>query len=182
MQQEWFKSVNNINNLYTVIEYQCEKIGVINIKNIDWETRVAEGGIFLPDPKYHQTFVPAVISYVTTEIIFIMFEWTIGYAHVMKENKSVQAFVKMLGYELLSGQEDVDNQLYQITLESFEKRAPKIKKAIAVLTGNEEKGVFSIAAEEFEDPMAQEWEEKVKGSRFILKVETTDEGRFYYFS
>jgi RimJ/RimL family protein N-acetyltransferase len=182
MQQEWFKSVNNINNLYTVIEYQGEKIGVINIKNIDWETRVAEGGIFLPDPKYHQTFVPAVISYVTTEIIFVMFEWTIGYAHVMKENKSVQAFVKMLGYELLSGQEDVDNQLYQITLESFEKRAPKIKKAIAVLTGNEEKGVFSIAAEEFEDPMAQEWEEKVKGSRFILKVETTDEGRFYYFS
>ncbi|MCX6305249.1 MAG: GNAT family N-acetyltransferase [Bacteroidetes bacterium] len=182
MQKEWFKSVNNIHNLYTVIEYQGEKIGVINIKNIDWEARVCEGGIFLPDPKYHQTFVPAIISYVTTEIIFCIFEWNIGYAHVLKENKSVQAFVKMLGYELMDGQEEVNNQQYQVTRESFEKRAPRIKKAISVLTGNEEQGVLCIERREFSDPLVLQWEDKVKTSRYISSVETREDGRFYCFS
>ncbi len=182
MQKEWFKSINNIYNLYTVIAYQGEKIGVINIKNINWDIRVCEGGIFLPDPKYHQTFVPAVISYITTEIIFNVFEWNLGQAHVLKENKSVQAFVKMLGYELQPGQEEVNNQLYQITRESFEKRAPRIRKAVAALSGNEESGVLSIPASEFSDPIVLQWEEKVKTSRFISKTETTGEGRFYYFS
>ena len=181
MQQEWFQSVNNIHNLYTIIEYQCEKIGVINIKNIDWEQRSSEGGIFLPDPKYHQSFIPAIISYVTTEIMFVVFGWNIGYAHVLKENKSVQAFVKMLGYELMDGQEEVNNQQYQITRESFEKRAPKIKKAISVLTGNDEKGVFCIEPDEYSDPLVMQWEEKVKTSRLITKIETNRDGRFYRF-
>jgi RimJ/RimL family protein N-acetyltransferase len=182
MQKTWFKSVNNINNLYTVIEYQGEKIGVINIKNIDWEKRECEGGIFLPDPKYHQTFIPAVISYITTEIIFCIFEWNVGHAHVLQENKNVQAFVKMLGYELMPGQEEVNNQLYQITRESFEKRSPKIKKAVSVLIGSEEKGILAIPADEFSDLLVLQWEAKVNTSRFITKSETTEEGRFYYFS
>lgn len=182
MQKEWFRSVNNIHNLYTVIEYQGEKIGVINLKNIDWESRVCEGGIFLPDPKYHQTYIPAVISYITTEIIFNVFEWNISQAHVLKENKNVQAFVKMLGYELMPGQEEVNNQLYQVTRGSFKKRAPKIKKAISVLTGNDATGILTIARRDFSDNLVLQWEEKVKSSRFITKVETTGEGRVYYFS
>ena len=182
MQKEWFRSVNNIHNLYTVIEYQGEKIGVINLKNIDWESRVCEGGIFLPDPKYHQTYIPAVISYITTEIIFNVFEWNISQAHVLKENKNVQAFVKMLGYELMPGQEEVNNQLYQVTRGSFEKRAPKIKKAISVLTGNDATGILTISRRDFSDDLVLQWEEKVKSSRFITKVETTGEGRVYYFS
>jgi RimJ/RimL family protein N-acetyltransferase len=182
MQKAWFQTVNNINNLYTIIEYQGEKIGVINLKNIDWEKRVCEGGIFLSDPKYHQTFVPAVISYITTEIIFLIFDWNISEAHVLKENKSVQAFVKLLGYELMPGQEDVNNQLYQATFESFEKRAPKIKKAVAAMVGNAEPGKLFIPAEEFSDPVIMQWEEKIKSSRFIISVEANEQGRNYLFS
>jgi RimJ/RimL family protein N-acetyltransferase len=182
MQKEWFKSVNNINNLYTIIEYQNEKIGVINIKNIDWEARTCEGGIFLPDPKYHNSGLPAIISYITTEIIFRMFEWSEGFAHVLKENTSVQQFVKLLGYELLPGQEEVNNQKYRITRETFEAKGEKIRKAISVLTGNDEKGVLLIRASSFNDPVVLGWENVVKTSKFILRTETTPEGRFYYFS
>jgi RimJ/RimL family protein N-acetyltransferase len=182
MQKEWFERINNINNLYTVIEYNNEKIGVINIKNIDWEKRVCEGGIFLPDVKYHNSGLPAIISYITTEIIFLMFEWNIGYAHVLKENKSVQQFVKLLGYELLPGQEEVNNQKYQITRESFDLRSAKIKKAIEVLSGSDAPGILKISRNSFSNPLILQWEDKVKTSRFIKKTEITEEGRFYYFS
>jgi RimJ/RimL family protein N-acetyltransferase len=182
MQQEWFRSVNNLDNLYTIVEYHGEKIGVINMKNIDWVARVCEGGIFFPEPKYHQTILPAMVSYIATEIIFIMFEWNMGYARVLKQNTKVQAFVRMLGYELVHGQEGVNNQLYRITRESFEKCSPRVKKAIAVLYGNGDQGVLWIERNEFADPEVFQWEEKVRTSRFIAKVETTKEGRGYYFS
>jgi RimJ/RimL family protein N-acetyltransferase len=182
MQSKWFLTVNNINNLYTIIEYEGEKIGVINLKNIDWETRTCEGGIFLPDPKFHQTYIPAVISFITTEIIFIIFDWNIASAHVLRENKSVQQFVKMLGYELLPGQENVNNQEYRITRESFEKRAPKLRKAISVLVGNDQPGLMAMEPSEINDPLMKQWEEKVNTSRFMIKSETTEAGRFYYFS
>ena len=182
MQKEWFRSINNINNLYTIISYQGEKIGVINLKNIDWEARAGEGGIFLPDPKHHQTIIPAIISYITTEIIFVMFEWKIGYAHVLKENKSVQQFVRLLGYELMPGQENILNQKYRITSDYFEKRRSKLLKAVSALVGNDEAGVFSVKPVDYADPVVLQWEEKVKTNRFIRQIETTDQGRFYYFS
>ena len=182
MQKEWFRSVNNINNLYTIIEYGGEPVGVINVKNIDWENRTCEGGIFLPDPKHHQTIIPAIGSYVTTEIIFIMFDWNIAYAHVLKENKKVQQFVKMLGYELIPGQEEINNQQYRITRESFEIRGARIKKAVSALTSRDDQGVLRVDPDEFSDPLIRQWEEKIKTSRFIRKIKTTPEGRFYYFS
>jgi RimJ/RimL family protein N-acetyltransferase len=181
MQEMWFRTVNNIHNLYTILEYRNEKIGVINIKNIDWENKTCEGGIFLPDPKFHKTGLPAIISYITTEIIFRMFEWNEGYAHVLKENIPVQQFVKMLGYELMPGQEEENNQMYRITRDTFEKKGDKIRKAINVLTGNDEKGVLQIPSDSYGDPVVSAWEEKVRTSRFIQRVEETPEGRFYYF-
>jgi UDP-4-amino-4,6-dideoxy-N-acetyl-beta-L-altrosamine N-acetyltransferase len=182
MQKAWYSSVCNIHNLYTIIEYQGDKIGVVNVKNIDWDARVCEGGIFIPHPAYHQTFVPAIISYITTEFFFVILQWDICYARVLKENKKVQAYVKMLGYRLMPGQETVNNQQYIITRASFEKKAWKIKKAISILAGMEEKGVLHIASSEFNDPQVLQWEEKFKTSPVIAKAETTEEGRFYYFS
>lgn len=182
MQKEWFARVNNIFNLYTIIEYQGEKIGVINIKDIDWDKKTCEGGIFLPDPKYHMTYIPAVVSYITTEIIFLMFDWNVAHAHVLKENTAVQSFVKMLGYELMPGQEEVHNQLYRITRESFDRRGPKIRKAVSALVGNEEPGVLHIPEEDFTDPLVGQWEEIVKTSRFVTMENVPGTGRLYRFS
>lgn len=182
MQQRWFQSVNNINNLYTLLEYKGKEIGVINVKNINWEEKTCEGGIFIPDTKYHLTGLPAIISYVTTEIIFRMFDWNVAYAHVLRGNQSVQQFVKMLGYQLLPEQEEVHNQKYIITKESFERKGEKIRKAINVLAGNDEKGVLFIPSAMMADPLTLEWEEKVKTSRYIQRIDSSTEGRYYFFS
>lgn len=182
MQQNWFQTVNNIHNLYTLIQYKNEKIGVINLKNIDWDKKTCEGGIFIPDPAYHKSGLAAVISYITTEIIFRMFEWNVGYAHVLKENIPVQQFVKSLGYELIPGQENIHNQKYAITRELFEKKGVKIEKAISIMTGSNEKGVLQIRAESFNDPVVLQWEEKLRTSHYIDQTITTPEGRFYFFS
>lgn len=182
MQKEWFKTINNTSNLYTVIEFKGEKIGVINIKNIDWEKKECEGGIFIPYPRFHQTYLPAIISYVTTEIIFVLFDWNIAYAHVLKERRSNQEFVRQLGYELAPGQENVSNQKWIITRESFEKKAKKLNRAIGVLVNVNEPGSLLIEKDESEDPLILQWEALASKSSRINNVEKTAEGRFYYFS
>lgn len=182
MQMEWFRRVNNINNLYTIVWYKGERIGVINMKNIDWESRYCEGGIFLPDPRHHEGVISGTISFMTTELIFTMFDWHSLSAHVLKENRAVQAFVSMLGYVKAPGQENENNQLFIITRESYEKRAPKLRKAVSVLIGNSEKGILQIEPGEFNDPLICQWEDVVRKSPFISRVETTPGGRYYYFA
>lgn len=182
MQAEWFASINNINNLYTIIEYQSEKIGVINIKNIDWEQKSCEGGIFIPYPKYHQSFLPGIISYITTEIIFSVFDWNVSYARVLKENKSVRGFVRMLGYELMPDQEEVVNQRYCVTREQFEKKAPKLLKAMSVLVSDTGPGIFVIEKDEFDNALVLDWEGRVKHSSRMIRVREEEIGRVYYFN
>ena len=51
MQKKWFESIDNYLNYYFIIIYDGKKIGLINIKNIDWvkNTDVSESGLFLWD-------------------------------------------------------------------------------------------------------------------------------------
>src|ERR1017187_6809502 len=69
MQKKWFESINNKFNGYFMIIHEGTKIGLINGKNIDFEKRTCEGGIFLWDENYKDTIIPALAS-------IIMNDWT----------------------------------------------------------------------------------------------------------
>jgi RimJ/RimL family protein N-acetyltransferase len=181
MQQQWFRSINNIHNLYAIIGYQGERVGVINLKNIDWDQKTYEGGIFIPYERYHNTPLPAIVACFTTEIPFTWFDWNTGFAHVLASNKSTQAFVKQLGYLLAPGQEDVENQEYLITRESFEKYALRFRKAIQALTGDYQPGRLVIEPHDYEDPVPLHCEKMGKLSKALLKSESGEEGRIYFF-
>jgi len=182
MQKEWFKTINNLNNLYMVIGYRGEKLGVINMKNIDWDHHTSEGGIFIPDPKYHQTAISAILSFIATELQFKFFNGWVGYARIMKDNKAGRAFVMSVGYNLCPGQKDNKNQLYFCTKETFEKNSQKIKKAIGLLTIQDEPSVFIIERSEFEDEFILQWERRFLTFIKPDKQETIEAGRIYYFT
>jgi RimJ/RimL family protein N-acetyltransferase len=182
MQKEWFKSINNINNFYGIIEYSGKKIGVINLKNIDWKNHTGESGIFFPDPKYHNTSLPAILVFMTAEIQFSFFKWNIVYAHILKDNKPVQSLLRNLGFELCQGEEENFNQKYFNTQESFEKHSEKIKKAVKLLTNNDETSTFLVEPSEFNDTLYQQWETALLSYVKPDKVEETEAGRIYYFS
>src|SRR4051812_30685 len=47
MQRQWFGRINNDRNYYFVIEANGERLGVINLKDIDRDRRTGEAGVFL---------------------------------------------------------------------------------------------------------------------------------------
>ena len=55
MQKKWFEKVNNDNNLYYIIEYKGREVGLINVKDIDREKGIGEGGIFIYDENLQNT-------------------------------------------------------------------------------------------------------------------------------
>ena len=74
-QEEWFKSTNNIYNYYFIIESDNKKVGLINGKNIDYEKRTSEGGIFIWDEEYRDIQVSAIASLIMAEFTFLIFDF-----------------------------------------------------------------------------------------------------------
>jgi RimJ/RimL family protein N-acetyltransferase len=182
MQKEWFKSIGNIYNTYMIIEYRKRKIGVINVKNLDWDNRICESGIFIPDPDYQDTYIPAIVSIIMTDLFFKHFHWDKIYCHTLKTNLHTIQFNKRLGYELCPAQEKEENQLYCLTAKRFSETSVKLKKALLSLTGTDETSVFIIEPSDMRSGIGQKYEEVIRDSKFLTKVEKTRDGKFYYFS
>ncbi len=182
MQQAWFKTVNNINNIYLIVEYKGERIGVVNAKDIDWENRTCESGIFIPEGKYSNTFIPAIVTIMTMEFGFRLFGWFRGYARVLKTNKPVQNMLRSVGYELCEGQEDVENQMYEITREKFLKKAAKLIRAMHTVTDTDDVMTAMIERSEFDDNVVLQWEEIAKQNAEIIRLEETPSARVYFLA
>jgi len=139
MQKKWFDSINNKNNGYFIIEYKSEKIGLIHGKNLDFEKRTCEGGIFIWDEKYIGGFIPALASVIMNDWTFYMINFKGVYAKMVLDNSTAIAYNKLMGYHLCEPQNnDVGVQWMLLTKESYEKRMKLLRKSIKDITGDGE--------------------------------------------
>lgn len=182
MQKEWFKSISNLNNFYFVIIYQGEKIGVINVKEIDWKSRKLESGIFIPDEKYWGTFVPSIVSIMLTQMFFRIFGWDHYYAHILRDNHRAIQYNRSLGYELCEGQEEVENQLYVLKKEVFEAKSKKLVKALTVISGGDTSAIYQLDPEDLGTELEWFVEENLPNIPWVTRIEENEQGRFYYLS
>ncbi len=178
MQQAWFRSVDNDRNLYLIIEHEYKKIGLINAKNIDWEHATIEGGIFFWDEDVYSTPVPAFVSILFAELMIRILRLSI-YAHVLKTNDRAIRYNLQLGFELCPGQENVENQQYILTPESYLEKSAKLRKAFYVLM-EKSPYVFLLEKPDFEAGIAQRLLEQF--DRSVLKeISETPDGTLMVF-
>ena len=159
MQREWFRSVSNETFHYVVIQYQGEKIGLLNDKNIDWPARSSETGIFIGRPEFYHTFVPYLVSVAGIETLFLFAGWKKQYAHVLRSNANAIRFNLELGYRLCPGQEGIEHQRYEITKESFLQTAGKIRKMVRAVAGDDIRSRMLFEPEDYKTGIAQRFEE-----------------------
>jgi UDP-4-amino-4,6-dideoxy-N-acetyl-beta-L-altrosamine N-acetyltransferase len=178
-QRHWFNSINNLRFNYMLIHYQGEKIGVLNDKNIDWESRSSESGIFLGRTEFYNTFVPYLVSVAGIECSFYLLGWKKQYAHILRSNINAIRFNLQLGYQLCEGQEAIDHQQYEMTWQSFERKAGKIRKAVRSLAGNDNLAKVLFEPVDYETGLAQKFEDLIKTSPHQLDRQVTQEGIWY---
>ena len=182
MQKSWFDSINNINNFYFIIHFEGQKIGLINTSNIDWDKISSDGGIFLWEEKYYETFVPVWASLIELETTFLVFNATKSYIKTLKDNPRAIGLNRHLGYELMDGQEEAYNQQYQLTRDNFIKKSKKIRKAAAMLADQDKQElVIFYDKSEIESGFASFMESKMDLGK-LRTTEQADEGIYYYFS
>jgi len=180
MQKKWFESINNLQNFYFIIEYENKKIGLINTSNIDWENYTSDGGIFIWEEKYYETFIPVWASLCLLETDFFLFQARESFIKTLKDNNRAIVLNKHLGYQLMEGQEEVNNQQYSLTRENFEMKAKKIMKAASLMTGVQEQ-IHSLFFDQsdFETGIAAFMESKMDQNA-IESVEDVDGGKIFY--
>jgi len=182
MQKSWFRSISNLHNFYFVIIWQEEKIGVINAREIDWQNRKLESGIFIRDQKYWNTPVPSIVSVMMTQLFFRIFGWDHYHARILKSNTAAIRYNRSLGYTLCEGQEENENQLYILRREVFEKRSVKLLQALSVLADGDTSAVCQLEPEELGTELESFIEDHRPDIPWITGIEENSEGRFYYLS
>lgn len=128
MQEKWFTTINNTNNYYFIIEVEGKEVGLVNLKDINYEVGIAEPGIFIWD----DSFLNSTYSYRSSLALFDFGFYELGLkkfnGHILKNNKRAIRYNKSLGFKLEPNQEHFFNQLYYIDLENYEKAKEKITR------------------------------------------------------
>ena len=133
MQKKWFESIDNDNNFYFIIIYEGKEIGLINIKNVDYDKMDGEPGIFIYEDEYLNTDVPMRASFCLGDFVWNTLKLKSEYIHVLKSNERAIKNNLFFGFKLLPGQDGVENQKYVLTLETVmlnKKKTERLKRAI----------------------------------------------------
>lgn len=112
-QESWFYKLNNgKDNFYWIIKYNGEDIGLINIKDVDYDKLTGESGVFIYCDKYLSTDISYRAHLVMFDYIFNVVGLEYIYCRILKSNTRAQRFSQFLGVKIAEGQDRVENQLY----------------------------------------------------------------------
>ncbi|HEX8517262.1 MAG TPA: GNAT family N-acetyltransferase [Bacteroidia bacterium] len=134
-QKEWFKSVNNKFNYYFIIEFEAKQVGLINVKKYDPEKGFGEGGIFIWDKDYIHSFAAVFATLCLLNFMLVRLNiCKVSRIRILRNNERAIHYNKILGYKLLPGQEDTENQLYELHIEDYLRYGARLNKAAAILS------------------------------------------------
>lgn len=136
-QVKWFHSVNNKFNYYFIIEFEGKQVGLINTKNYDPDLGFGEGGIFIWDKDYIHSFAAVFASLCLLNFMLVKIAvCKISRIRILRNNLGAIQYNKLLGYKLMPGQDDVENQMYELKIEDYHINGAKLNKAAAILSDN----------------------------------------------
>lgn len=99
-QLAWFNSINNASNYYFIIEYLGEKVGVIHAKNFSEEDGIGEGGIFIGEYDYLETWASVMASICLLNFIFAKTNINRSMVRVQTHNRRAISYNLKLGYKI----------------------------------------------------------------------------------
>lgn len=126
-QQIWFNSLDH-NNLYLMIQSQSQKVGIIHIKNIDWQDRSGEAGIFIGSEKHRNTMIPILAIFALMDAAFDQFSFTKLSAKVLRTNQAALDMNLEIGYQ--THKEHSSHFDLLISADNYKKRTAFLKSKI----------------------------------------------------
>ncbi len=98
----WFNSLRPHENLYFKILISNTAIGIINLKNIRWDLKETEAGVFVGREDFRGTITPILSVFILMKLVFECFEFEKLWAKISNKNEQAIRFNTELGYMLHS--------------------------------------------------------------------------------
>ncbi len=137
-QKKWFQSINNERHYYFIIEHKGLKIGLINGIIQSFETRSAEGGLFIWDKNYWGTHVPVIASICMADLTFFIMGMKKTRAEVRADNPAVVKYNLQLGYHVIESLSNSDRIVMEMTKENYLINAHKLRQTIQRISKDSE--------------------------------------------
>lgn len=179
MQKEWFKSIDNFNNFYFLIIYKGTKVGLGNIKNIDWNDRTGEAGIFVTKQKFTGSFLPVVGGLSLSDIVFKVFRLNKILGKIRSDNPRSKRFNRLMGFRMAEGQEGKISQLHYLTEESFYRATKKFFLLLKPMGFSSRNMTISFDNYDIETGIAQKVIDLIESSQMIFEKKETKDGIFF---
>ena len=106
MQERWFANLDKKCNFYFIIEYESKEIGLINVKNINYEHKTGESGVFIYNDDFLNTDVAYRAHLVMFDFIYNELKLVSTYSHILCENNRAKRFMFYMGGRAQSAAED----------------------------------------------------------------------------
>jgi len=140
-QKKWFEKVSTSGRDYFfLIIVDGEPIGLTEIKNIDWDRREGETGIFIAKDEYKNTLVPFEASYLNGRHFFETLNLLKNKIKVLESNERGLRYNKKLGFkEVGKREETIDGEICKVVLlemsqNEYDKRAKKRERLLKLLS------------------------------------------------
>ncbi len=117
--RRWFTSLGT-GSVYLMIRWNDQNIGVFNLREIDWELRSAEAGIFIGDAAYRKSYVPMLCILAMMDLVFDVFGFSELKARVRRDNAEALQMNRDLGYSACG--EDESAIYLKVTPEDYHRR------------------------------------------------------------
>lgn len=107
MQKKWFDKVNNDFNLYYIVSFRGEEIGLINVKDIDENYTSGEVGCYIYEDKYLNSDICYRALICLFEYIFSNTDLKALTSEVLSSNRRALRFTEFLGLKKVDMDGDV---------------------------------------------------------------------------
>jgi hypothetical protein len=179
MQLKWFKSIDNIDNYYYIIEINGDHIGLIHNKNVNWKNKGSESGIFIWDRNYLSTNAALFASLCFCEIGFYIFQGGDSIIKVRKDNNRAIEYNKLLGFEIYDEKFSDEFNLYILTKENFERKSKPYRKLAMDMNNNDNRLYLEFDEADMNNGIANLF---IKYYNVIpIPISVLKEGRSYAF-
>ncbi|MGD0755400.1 MAG: GNAT family N-acetyltransferase [Bacteroidales bacterium] len=130
MQIKWFEKISNRHHFFYIVEFEDKDIALANIKNVDFEHKTGEGGLFIWDDNYTDSIISYKITYALYDFAFENLGLSQIECHVLQDNKRAIDYNKSLGFKLQPNQDIILNQLYKLTKDDYNTKKNRFLKYI----------------------------------------------------
>lgn len=136
MQKQWWANLSPFYHHYFLVYDVDTAIGVIHLKDINWDQKEAEAGIFIGKKEYLGTFISVQAVLALMDTAFEQYGLKKLKAKVATKAEKTLDFNQKLGYEIVKEEEGF--AYLEVDRLRYENAVPKLK-AMAMKFGNSTK-------------------------------------------